>query len=495
MTSGSFPRGGVFAGWHACHPRWLISLFMWTALAGMATAAANDAAQAEAQRLVVAAAQAEIAGDASRFLSLLHDALRSDPDNQIARWQLGQVQFDGKWVTVEEAQRRAAADPLQAEYRQRRTAAGPSAREQLAVARWCRDNKLGDEADLHWAVVLSLDPTNKEALRAVDMLWKDGRLVNRNETSLQKQQAQAAKNAAKRWEPIIAKWRRAVAGRDVRSHDAALDEIRAINQLDAIPSLEAVTLGRDAFDMKHAEECLQIAVAFLDALEKMPEQASTESLVRHGVLSPGNKARNSAIEKLKARPQTDYVPMLFSGLAMPLESSFNVRTNSDGSVHYTHTLYREGQETDWSYDLRLSAVLSDLGGRHRSYDVKSDTVEVGPPNGAYPAELAKRDRIASRYVNRYGSAAAATESHVSQLNESTEFINALVMQVLAGVTGKTFETPTAWWDWWRDHQPATLTGHLHQPSLGFAPAYCSRRPHGRCVRIAEASSGSSRSMS
>ncbi len=450
MTFGSLLPCDVFAGWQSCRPQWLISLFLWTALAGTATAADNDAAQAEAQRLVVAAAQAEIAGDVSRFLSLLHEALRSDPDNQIARWQLGQVRLNGNWVTVEEAQRRAAADPLQAEYRQRRAAAGPSARDQLAVARWCRDNKLGDEADLHWAVVLSLDPTNKEALRAVDMLWKDGRLVNRNETAQQKQQVQAAKNAAKRWEPIIAKWRRAVGGRDVQAHDAALAEIRAINELDAIPSLEAVTLGRDAYDMKHAEECLQIAVAFLDALEKMLEQAAAEAIVRHAVLSPGNKARRSAIEKLKARDEHDYVPMLMSGLAMPIESSFNVRTNSDGSVHYTHTLYREGQNSDWSYDLRRSAIQNDLGGRRVRVDTFTDNVEIGPPSESPLDVMAKKAMIASAHQKRYGQNAIATEEQVARTNRSIDEINSRIVPVLAGTTGQAFgENPKAWWDWWR----------------------------------------------
>jgi hypothetical protein len=135
---------------------------------------------------------------------------------------------------------------------------------------------------------------------------------------------------------------------------------------------------------------------------------------------------------------------------MPLESSFNVQTSSDGSVRYTHSLYREGQDTDWSYDLRLSAIQNDMGGRHYTYDVKSKTVEVGPPNGAWPSELAKRDKISSRYVNRYGNAATGTELKVAQLNESTEVLNMLIIQVLAGTTEKNFETPKAWWDWWRN---------------------------------------------
>ena len=78
------------------------------------------------------------------------------------------------------------------------------------------------------------------------------------------------------------------------------------------------------------------------------------------------------------------MPLLLSGLAMPLESSFHVRQNPDGSVFYAHTLFREGQDTDWSYDMRLSAIQNDLGGRQITYDVQTRTYEVGPPTSAFP---------------------------------------------------------------------------------------------------------------
>ena len=41
-------------------------------------------------------------------------------------------------MPVEEAQRRAAADPLQAEYHERRTAVADNPQGQPALAKWCR---------------------------------------------------------------------------------------------------------------------------------------------------------------------------------------------------------------------------------------------------------------------------------------------------------------------------------------------------------------------
>lgn len=411
----------------------------------------------ESERLVAAAVQAEVAGDIGQYLTLLQAAVRSDPNNKVARWQLGQVQVGKDWVSAEEAQRRSAKDPLQADYRQRRAAASDSLADQIRLARWCRDNKLNDEAELHWTVVLSHDPMNKEAQRAVDMLWKGGRLVSRKEPSEQKQRAQAAKSAAKYWEPMIAKWRRAVAGHDVRAHDQALTEIRAISRLDAIPSLEAVTLGRDAHDTHHAEECLQVAVAFLEALAQMPQQAATQSIVRHAVLSPGNKARNAATAELKKRDQHDYVPLLLAELAMPIESSYRVTETPDGSIYYMHSLYQEGQEIDRAVSLDYATQQFYFPGKRYVYQRDSGQVflDSDPPT----IRAAKIAHTAAVNRNRYVANIAEVEEKVAQSNQYSESLSRRIIPVLASTSGKNFATARQWWDWWRDKNEYYTSEH------------------------------------
>lgn len=415
--------------------------------------------KAEADRLVADAAAAETAGDAARSQALLEKAVKADPDSELAHWQLGQIQVDGKWVAADDAQRRAAADPLQTEYRLRRAAAGAKLQEQLSLARWCRDNKLNDESQLHWAVVLSLDPKNKEALKAVDMMWKNGQLVNRTDTPHQKQHAQDTKDAVKHWEPIIAKWRKAVAGRDVQAHDAALDEIRAIKEFDAIAPLENVTLGKDANDVNHADECLQIGMAFIDALAKLPSQPATDSLVRHAVLAPGKKARALATEKLKPRDQHDFIPMLLSGLAMPIESSFNVKTDTNGNVHYSHALYREGPNSDWSYTLNKTSAQHDLTAWSIQFD-KVGNASLVPPAESPVVVNWKMARVAAASQTRYARNASATEFNVAQANEATEELNARIVPVLAATTERDYgDSPKAWWDWWRSSNEYYASDH------------------------------------
>jgi hypothetical protein len=403
-----------------------------------------------AERLVASARQAEIAGDTEKCYRLLREAVRVSPDFQLARWQLGQMQVDGQWVAVEEAQRRAAGNPKQAQYRELRAQHGETPQGQLALARWCRKNNLNDEARFHWASVLAVDPGNEEALRAIDMRWAGGQLLTREQIVRQKAQQREFKQAAQRWKPKIAGWQRALASDDPAKRESALREIRALTTVEVIPAFEEVTLGPNADNEKKAAGSTDMTLALLDALEKILDPAATTSLVRHAVLSPVPAARASAIGKLKPRPQHEYVPLLLGALAMPLESSFSVVTNGDGCVHYRHSLYREGQDSDWELDTRLSAMQNDLGGRHIIYDVARKSVEVGPLNSARPTEILKAASTTSRYLNRYSNVAAATEQQVSHANQLTEIFNTLLIQALTGATGQNFATPKAWWEWWRN---------------------------------------------
>src|SRR4051794_17564216 len=102
----------------ACVTALLITSLMF----GRALAAEPASTTAESERLVAAAAKAEAAGDALRAASQLRDAVRLDPENRLAHWQLGEVLVDKNWMRVDDAQRRAANDPRQAEYKERRKA-------------------------------------------------------------------------------------------------------------------------------------------------------------------------------------------------------------------------------------------------------------------------------------------------------------------------------------------------------------------------------------
>ncbi len=244
---------------------------------------------------------------------------------------------------------------------------------------------------------------------------------------------------------------KSVAGRDVENHDKALAEIRQVREIESIPSFEKVTLGRDAFDAKLAEPCLQITLAYLQALHELPNQPATESIARHAVLAPGNKARDMAINELKTRKQANYLPMLLSNLQMPIESTFSVVKDPDGSVRYAHSLYREGPDQDQSYDANYFTFQQVL------------TTEDDRDNARRVTALrASSDRVATtakRSEGKYSTQAEKTESLVRQANEEAEQRAAKIIPVLAATTGQSFETPKQWWDWYRDSNEYFMSEH------------------------------------
>jgi hypothetical protein len=159
--------------------------------------------------------------------------------------------------------------------------------------------------------------------------------------------------------------------------------------------------------------------------------------------------RAAAIEQLKSRPRHDFVPLLLSGLSMPIESSFSVRTDAAGGVHYTHSLYREGQTADFSIDASLSTFQHELPGRDLVYRAAYNRVEDWTD-----LPYTRAEKIAAVSANKqrtYGAQAANVETQVAAANAASAAATARIIPVLSAVTEQDFATARQWWDWWQDY--------------------------------------------
>ena len=76
------------------------SVVIIVAFGSQSIGATVDAAKAKAEQLVSAAVQAELNGDSPRSFALLHEALRADPENKLAHWQLGEIKINDQWVAA-----------------------------------------------------------------------------------------------------------------------------------------------------------------------------------------------------------------------------------------------------------------------------------------------------------------------------------------------------------------------------------------------------------
>jgi hypothetical protein len=280
----------------------------------------------------------------------------------------------------------------------------------------------------------------------------------RQDLAEQRKLAQDAKQASQHWDPIVAKWLRSASGRDLQERDNVLGEIRQVRELAAIPSIEKITLGRRAFDTKQADPYLQITLAFLQAMHELPYQAATESIARHAVLSPGMAAREAAIGELKLRNQANFMPLLLSNLRMPVESNYSVVTSPDGSVHYAHSLYREGPNVDQSFDSNYFTNQMIFDGKE--YRIQRNTGEIRDDTEKLRvAHVRQVIKTAVHSQAKYAQTAEQIEANVAAENEEAERRAERIIPVLASVTGKDFETPKQWWNYWQDTNEYYVSEH------------------------------------
>lgn len=423
------------------------------AVLGVAAASTNaaeeTAGKANADRLVKEALQAEIDGNLAQRRVLLSLAVDAAPENAPARWQSGQVFVDGEWVSADAAQDEAARDPRRIQYRALREAAGDGLAGQAQLARWCDEQKLAEEAAFHWSNVLAREPNHPEALRATDTCWYAGQRMSRDEAKAAKLRARNAKETAKRYKPIVKRWVRMLDAGDINSRDAALDEIRAVRDLDAIPAVEALTLNTKLSTNAQFERSLEIGLAFVAALAQQLDQRATDSLLRHAAVAPIASVRGAAVAALKRRSPHGYIPGLLSLLTMPFESTFRTTTDNEGGVHYWHSLYREGRDVNLSIETRNSLVQHD-------FDEATAIVDQGNVVGVAKESdqtiAVRKARTAQRSLTKYANIAAATEGQVAQINHQATTTNGRVTALLYHLTGQNLgNDPKAWWKWWDEY--------------------------------------------
>jgi hypothetical protein len=314
--------------------------------------------------------------------------------------------------------------------------------------------------------VLSVDPVNKEALRALDMRWLDGKLVERGDIVPLKKEAVATRRLARRWTIAVAEWERSVVKKDDASKAEALDEIRVVTDPAAAPAFERVTIDDAQVSPRLSNARRQMAVAFVEALGGMVDPAATESLLRHAVLSRFDDVRTDAIKELKVRPLHEFVPQLLDGLVAPIESSFRTTVAPDGSVRFLHTMYREGALADFSHratrtiyqpgsvpnmlpDLQPVAALANAPQGNPQQNV----VQANAANGASAPRISRvTEAGAERSARRYADELATAEQEIALANLEAAALNARIIAVLTATTDQDLgDKPRAWWDWWQDH--------------------------------------------
>lgn len=398
---------------------------------------ATDTIDAAAATLVRGAAEADRQGDQTLRSTLLGEALAMDSDNPLARWQSGQVEFDGQWRSLEEVRSLATTDRRREEYRELVADSESNPLSHEALARWCQRHELDNEARWHWLNVLESEPDHPAALKQLGFERYEGELYKASEIAALKE----AKRNLRKYAPDFNRLVRTAERREGTEREELLAELAAVDDPAAIPALtEAVRVDEGSkwrlekeLGKSEAEDFIhQLHGAAIDALSNMQEYDATVKLVEVAVLSPYTEVRRKAAEALIPREKTDYMPLMMDGLEALLELSVRIDASQGGTVKVVEELFEAGQEVN----------------RARTRTTDYQTSEITREADGQISVVYKTDEDRQKA----NAQARETQARVAAENEARRNFNERVEEALQTITGLALGSDAeAWWANWQSY--------------------------------------------
>ncbi len=200
-----------------------------------------------------------------------------------------------------------------------------------------------------------------------------------------------------------------------------MEKLRGIREPAAIADLEGFLAGSDQ----------QAVDAALAALNAMPQQAATNTLVRLAIYAQNAPVRRQAAEALRSRSMFAYVPTMMAALESPIAVNFESFLYNNGASGHRLTLYQPGP-------LRDKAFVS-MATPTRTLDVtyhrKLGYTEV---RGRADPDTFLQDQMFVAQAERHNELSAELNRHTTE--------------ALATATGEEAGTePLDWWNWWLDY--------------------------------------------
>ncbi len=407
-----------------------LAFVVFSAIAAGLAGAAEDRGEvkysSEAPSLVQAALDAEAAGDAAARAKLLAEARESDPDFAPAHWHNGELKFDGQWRTLAQIQNLVENHPRWSNYRKLRDSLGKTPEDHLELAEYCRENRLAEEGRFHFANVLLADPQNEVAREFLSLEPYQGGLFTKEQVAQREQQAKDEKATLARFRPQFVALCRDATSRDASRRTAALAELAATSDPAAIEALEQAIAKAAA---KSPRDTVDSHRAMVTALTNMPQHAATVRLLNYAVFCETAELRRLAAEALKPRPQTDYVPVLMSALAAPIDVHLDLLASPDGTVRLLETVSQVDAEAE---RVEMRSANFETEGALRSDPTSSDQRQVLQDN------LAAAEAIAED-----------TQARAEAANEAAEVRNERIKEALKIAAGleSAADAEEAWAQW------------------------------------------------
>jgi len=442
---------------------------------------------------------------------LLRPALANRAKSPLQHWYSGEVLWDGQWITLDEAEKQAAEDDDLSDYRDLRSQASNTAYYHEKLARWCQKKDLTELANMHWLHVLRFQPKHKIALKMLNLGWHQGMLLTQAELDRYQENQRQRQQEIKQWRSKVKRIRRELEQGEPPQQLAAREELLEIRNPDAVPAL------LEEFNQEGTTEQVTInrGVELIAALGNIDAPAAVEALVRFAVESTHDPVQYAAVGQLNDKAFEEYVPILLSGMRMPVEASVNIREIRNRIVNsYSYT--QEGHAGQ-QYQKQSYSSYTILGQRYiatplfkyrriprrktrEGYTKPARTIPAFDCNGhlvpeqhiaasyippAYSNPYVRKEYTRTAYhksarfqanrllaIQQSQTEVAGLSEEMEQVNAKIEQQNAQIVDVLIEVTGETLTLfPKSWWNWWGgyldQHPELAATGARQQWNLAL----------------------------
>ncbi|MHC4404488.1 MAG: polymorphic toxin-type HINT domain-containing protein, partial [Planctomycetota bacterium] len=375
------------------------------------------------------ALQWEIAGDNARRDEVLEEIRDAHPNHLPARWHLGEVQVDRRWMKSDEIPEQTARDPRIAEYRRVRADYPDTVEGHLALAQWCVGKRLHEQARAHLNRVIRLEPNHVGARSLLGHRRIGDQWLSPDEIAETERQMKLAVAAAARWRPKLESIAKGLQHNLPRQRGIAARRLKEIDDPAAVqPLLQLISpLSEEA------------ALRVVETLGEMKALEATVGLAQQAVFSPWEPVRQAAVERLKPRDMEEYVPMLLAAMSGEIQSQVAVVRGPFNQIMYRHMFFREGQDRQ------------DLAVFDRNYQTfQSDT-----PN------LDRRDMLRDA-----AQRAQAAEISRQQNNAMIKQLNDRILWVLTTATGVQLASSEQWWQYWNETHGVYTTDEKKLVTVG-----------------------------
>ena len=256
-------------------------------------------------------------------------AILADPKNAAARGLMGLVSRDGRWQRPEAVANKARADASLAEYEAKRLKAEYTADAQWALGLWADEHGLKEQAKAHLTAVIRLDPSREAAWKKLGYKKHEGRWVTEPQLVLEKADAEAQKQADRKWKPLLER------SKAMLDQPSKREEVEAA--LASVTDPRAVPMIGKVFA---AVESTQPRAVQL--LGQVDAPASSKALAYLAVFAKSAEARRAAAESLRGRDPREYANLLIAMIQKPIK----YEVKSVGGPGSPGTLFVEGDKAN-----------------------------------------------------------------------------------------------------------------------------------------------------